>query len=70
MSDARLAIRSAEEANAAVHAPQRLQEAQILLQQAQTKLGVGAYGEAKRLALDARDLAIQAREQSLTTGHP
>lgn len=65
MSDARQAIRSAEGVGAAQHAPQPFQQAQELLERAQSKLRMGVYGEARRLALDARELAIQAREKAL-----
>ena len=64
MSDARQAIRSAEEAGAARYSPQQLQAALQLLEQAQSSLETGAYLSARRLALDARDRAIQAREQA------
>jgi hypothetical protein len=64
MSDARQAINSAEEAGAARYSPQQLQEARQLLERAQLKLRTGAYGEARRLALDARDEAIRAREKA------
>ena len=67
MSDARQAIRSAEEVNAAQHSPQQLQQARDLLGRAQAKLRIGVYGEARRLALDARDLAIQAREKAIAS---
>lgn len=64
MSDARQAINSAEEAGAARYSPQQLDEARQLLDRAQLKLKIGAYGEARRLALDARDEAIRAREKA------
>ena len=62
MSDARQAIRAAEDAGAAVYAPQRLRQARQLLERAQILLEETAYGDAKRVALDARDEAIRARE--------
>lgn len=62
MSDARQALYSAERAGAARHSPRQFHEARRLLQEAEHKLAVSAYGEARRLALDARDRAIQARE--------
>lgn len=70
MSDARQAIRSAEEVDAARHSPQPLYKARQLLEQAETQLGIGAYGEARRLALDARDQAIRARERALASSAP
>lgn len=64
MSDARQAIRSAEAVGAARRSPDVLSAAQRLLREAQTHLEVGAYGDARRSALDARDAAIKAREQA------
>lgn len=64
MSDARQAIRSAEAVGAAQRSPDALSAAQRLLREAQTHLEVGAYGDARRSALDARDAAIKAREQA------
>jgi prophage DNA circulation protein len=64
MSDARQAIYSAEASGAVQRSPATLLTAQRLLQEAQERLEAGAYGEARRYALDARDAAIQAREQA------
>ncbi len=64
MSDARQAIRSAVEAGARDHAPNRLEYARQLLDHAETSLQSGSYFDARRYALDARDEAIRAREQS------
>lgn len=64
MSDARQAIRSAEEMGAALYSPQRLRQAQQLLEQAQKNLEAGAYFDARRLAVDAQDEAILAREEA------
>ena len=64
MSDARQAIYSAEASGAAQRSPDALLEAQRLLGEAQGRLEAGAYGEARRYALDARDAAIKAREQA------
>ena len=64
MSDARMAIRSAEEAGAALYSPVQLSEARQLLNQAQNNLEQGSYNAAKRFALGARDQAIRAREQA------
>lgn len=65
MSDARQAIYSAEAAGAAQSSPDTLLTAQRLLQEAQGHLETGAYHEARRYALDARDQAIKAREQAM-----
>ena len=64
MSDARLAIRSAEEAGADRYSPQQLNQARELLQQAQLKLEQRAFKDAKRFAVGARDQAIRAREKA------
>ena len=68
MSDARQAIRSAEVAGAPRHAPSDLASAQDLMDQAAALLEAGDYAAARRLALDARRVAIRAREQSLAQG--
>ncbi|WP_246327317.1 DUF4398 domain-containing protein [Candidatus Competibacter phosphatis] len=65
MSDARQAIWSAEASGAARRAPNTLQAAWILLQKAQAHLETGAYEDARRYALDARDEAIKAREDAV-----
>lgn len=64
MSDARQAVRSAEEAGAMRYSPQQLQAALQLLEQAQSSLEAGAYLSARRLALEAREKAIQARKEA------
>lgn len=64
MSDARQAIRSAVAAGALEYAPAQLQQAQRLLDHAETSLQAGSYFDARRYALDARDEAIRAREQA------
>jgi len=68
MSDARQAIRSAEEAGAARYSPQQLRQARQLLDRAQTDLEAGAYFNARRFALDAREEAIRAREKAGAEG--
>ena len=64
MSDARQAIWSAEASGAARRSPDTLQAAWILLQKAQTHLEAGAYEDARRYAMGARDEAIKAREDA------
>ena len=64
MSDARQAIRSAEAAGAGQRSPDTLSAAHRLLREAQTRLEAGAYHDARRFALDARDEAIKAREEA------
>ncbi len=65
MSDARQALRSAEEAGAVQYSPEHYNAAQRALQDAQIWLDRGAYINARRHALDARDRAIQAREAAM-----
>jgi ribosomal protein S20 len=62
MSDARQAIRAAEEAGASDAPFYPLQEARQLLEQAQSQLEAGAYLSASRLAQAARDKATLARQ--------
>ena len=70
MSDARQAIHSAETSGAVQRSPDSLLAAQNLLREAQDRLEAGAYGEARRYALDARDAAIKAREQAMRNAAP
>jgi prophage DNA circulation protein len=70
MSDARQAIYSAEAAGAAQRSSDTLLTAQRLLRDAQERLEAGAYDEARRYALDARDAAIRAREQATGNVEP
>ncbi|MBL8258340.1 MAG: DUF4398 domain-containing protein [Candidatus Competibacteraceae bacterium] len=65
MSDARQAIRSAEAVGAAQRSPDHFGASRRLLFEAQRQLRAGAYDTAKRLALEARDRAIKAREKAL-----
>lgn len=62
MSDARQAIRSAEEAGARRYSAQHLDKARYLLEQAEKMLQAGAYFDARRYAEDSKDEAILARE--------
>lgn len=70
MSDARQAIYSAEAVGAVQRSPTALLAAQRLLREAQGRLEAGAYAEARRYALDARDEAIKAREQTMRNPAP
>jgi hypothetical protein len=60
MSNARQAIRAAREAGAAKTAPQKLDEAQLLLDRAENKLQHREYRDARRDAVAARDKAGEA----------
>jgi hypothetical protein len=67
MSDARQAIAAAREAGAATYADAGLRSAEVLLAEAETQLNQRMYWEARRLALDAKDSAVDAllRSRSL-----
>lgn len=60
MSNARQAIRAARDAGAAKMAPQKLTEAEALLNRAEDSLERRAYREARRNAIAARDKAAEA----------
>ena len=60
MSNARQAIRAARDAGADKAAPQKLNEAEVLLNRAEDSLERRAYREARRNAIAARDKAAEA----------
>lgn len=60
MSNARQAIKAARDAGADRVAPQKLSEAQALLERAETSLQSRSYREAKRSAVAARGRATEA----------
>ena len=60
MSNARQAIRAARDAGADKTAPQKLNEAEALLNRAEDSLERRAYREARRNAIAARDKAAEA----------
>lgn len=60
MSNARQAIKAARDAGAERVAPQKLTEAQSLLEQAETSLQKGVYGDARRSAIAAKNSAAEA----------
>ena len=64
MSDARQAIAAAEESNAATLAPDELDEARRLLEQAETQLRARYYGLAQTSAIQARSRAVEALQTS------
>lgn len=66
MSNARQAIKAARDAGAQQVAPQKLNEAQSLLEQAESSLQKGAYAAARRSAIAARSKAADA----LRAAHP
>ena len=61
MSDARQAIRAAEQAGAGQHAPELLAEAQQLVERARINLQKGEYRQARDDAEQSRAKAIEAR---------
>jgi len=67
MSDARQAIAAAREAGAATYAGEGLRTAEAQLAEAETQLHNHLYWDAKRLALDAKESAVDAllRSRSL-----
>ena len=67
MSDARQAIAAAREAGAATYAGEGLRTAEARLAQAETQLQEHLYWDAKRLALGAKESAVDAllRSRSL-----
>jgi hypothetical protein len=64
MSDARQAIRAAEQAGAGQHAPALLAEAQQLVERARVNLEKGEYRQARDDADLARAKAMEARRLS------
>lgn len=70
MSDARQAIRSAEEAGAPRYSPEQFEAARQALERAQMWLDRGAYTNARRYAVDARTQAILAREAAASQSTP
>ena len=68
MSDARQAIAAAEESNAATLAPDDLDEARRLLEEAESQLRDRNYGLAQDSALLARDRAVEALQATQAVG--
>ena len=68
MSDARQAIAAAEESNAATLAPDDLDEARRLLEEAESQLRDRNYGLAQDNALLARDRAVDALQATQAVG--
>lgn len=64
MADARTELRAAETANAARYAPEPLAEARKYLADAERRLELGDYADARRNADQARLYAISARRQA------
>lgn len=62
LSDARLTIRSAQDAGAADYASESLSAAEILLQRATRLADEQRYDEARQAAIQARERASSARD--------
>lgn len=65
MSDARQAMQAADEVAADEKAPDEYRKAQQLLEQADQHLKQGNYGEAKALAVEAKQAALNARLKAM-----
>ncbi len=65
MSDARQALEAAQEADAAIHAYDDFQQAQMWLKRAENELDEGDYDAASDSAVYARDLAFKARQKAM-----
>lgn len=68
MSDARQAIRAAQDVHAGKHAPSTLGQAEELLNHATRSLEQGRYEEARQAALAAKEKAIMARDRAIEAG--
>lgn len=69
MSDARMAISVAREAGAAQLVPNQLQVAESLLNTAQRNLSERAYAQARRNAIEAKNLAFEALANAESSGN-
>jgi len=65
MSNARQTIQAAVDAGAEIHAPAVLSQARNMLEDASRELEAGDYLLARDYAVQAKQLAIQARQTSL-----
>lgn len=68
MSDARQAIRAAQEVQAGKHAAATLGQAEELLTHATRSLEQGQYEDARQAALAAKEKAITARDRAMEAG--
>lgn len=66
MSNARQTIAAAQEAQASVFAPDQLQAAEQLMQQATAALESGDYARAREYAVAAQQQAIKARQLAVS----
>lgn len=65
MSDARQALQAAETAGAVTHSAEAYQQARRFLRQAQQHLETGDYRHARRNAVTAKEVALEARREAL-----
>lgn len=65
MSNARQSVQAAKTAGAEVHDSKRFSDAKMLLDLASQKMDSGEYAEARELALQARSIAIKARQATV-----
>lgn len=65
LSDARQAVRAAEEVGADDHAPIHYERAETLLGRAERAMAAGEYEKARGEAIFAREEALKARARSL-----
>ena len=70
MSDARQAIRAAQNAGASQKAPAQLQSAQTLMSSAEASLQKRMYRAAKRNAVAAREQAVEAMQAAAKRDAP
>lgn len=65
MSNARQTVQAAKEAGAEVHDFKRFTRAKQMLDEASQLIEQGDYAAARKLAIEARAIAIRARQQAL-----
>lgn len=66
MSNARQSLKAATDANAEIYAASLLTEAKQRLESATRELDVGEYERARILALEAKHLALKARQVAVS----
>jgi len=65
MSDARQALRAAQESGAGETVPGKMEQAEDLMQQAESDLESGDYRDARKKAQTVRELSIEARQKAV-----
>jgi len=69
MSDARLAIKAAQEAKAQIYVPEKLEKAEKSLLDAENNLEFGLIENARQNAIFAKDNALEARNIAIAIDH-